>query len=523
MFTENKDFYPTPKKLIYKMLDKLKEEQLSLASIQHILEPSCGKGDIVQAYEEYYETNCRRMISYGKKAKDYLKFDVIEFDENLNNLLRGQKYNVVWDNFLTFDPPKFYDLIIMNPPYSEGDKHCLKAIETQERVGGRVLCLLNAETLKNPYNNTRKKLISLIEQYDGDIEYIQNAFSESERETDVETAMVYINVPMSNTETMFEREFKRENPNIHINNLQSLIPNMNKLEKLVFEFNVAKNASIELFKEQMRVSKLLSGFGVENVIRLCDDKVHADKLTVNGFIAHLTLKYWNKFIEETEFKKKLPTKLRDNFSCNMEKQQNIAFTIENVRYFYEELIQAIPKSYEETVARVFDDLTYKSYYSDTMWNKNIYLFSGWKTNSCYKINNKSIIGYYGNYLYRVPDTLNDLNIIFNNIKGTKYNIDTNEIVEAIKRCDKNIETEHFILDCYQKQTIHIKYKNKQHLEIFNILSGKGKNWLPPDFATKKYEDMDETEKKLVKDFGLTVQEYDGLRITSGTNNYLRLG
>jgi len=390
-------------------------------------------------------------------------------------------------------------------------------------VGGKILCLLNAETLKNPYSNQRKQLLKLIEQYNGYIEYIDNAFSNSERETDVETAFVYINVPMSDTETMFEREFKRENPDIHVDNLQSLMPSVNKLEKLVFEYKIIKNASIELFKEQMRLGKLLNGFGIDNMIRISDDKVHADKLTVNGFICHLTLKYWNKFIEETDFKKKLPSKLRDNFSCNMEKQQNIAFTIENVRYFYEELMQSIPKSYEETVAKVFDDLTYKSYYSDTMWNSNIYLYSGWKTNSCYKINNKSIIGYYGSYMYRVPDTLNDLNIIFNNIKGTKYNIDTNEIVEAIKRCDKNIETEHFILDCYKKQTIHIKYKNKDHLQVFNILAGKGKNALPPDFGQKSYSSMNEEEKRIVAEFGLTVNEYDTLTLSqASSNNYLRL-
>lgn len=519
MFTNNDQFYPTPKELVFKMLDKLSDEKYVLASIKYILEPNCGKGDIVQAYREYYNKKYSNKYWSNKKADAELNFDVIEFDKNLNSLLRGQNYNVVWDDFLTFDPPRFYDLIIMNPPFLNGADHLLQAIRIQERVGGKILCLLNAETIKNPYSNSRKQLAQLIKEYNGEIEYIENTFSDAERTTDVEIALIYIDVPMTNTETMFEKEFKRENPDLHVDNLQYLMPNMNALEKLVFEYNIVKNSSIELFKEQMKVSNLLKGFGIENMVSLCDEKVHADKLTLNSFIAHVTLKYWNKFIEETEFKKKLPSKLKDNFSCNMEKQQNIAFTIENVRYFYEELINAIPKSYEETVAKVFDDLTYKSYYSDSMWNSNIHLYNGWKTNSCYKINNKSIIGYYGDYMYRVPDTLNDLNIIFNNISGENYDIDNNEVINAIKRCDKNIDTPHFYLDAYKKQTIHIKYKNKQHLEIFNVLTGKGKGALPPDFGTKPYTDMNTEEQDLVKEFGLTVQGYNSLGVT---NNYLRL-
>ena len=526
MFTDNKNFYPTSEKLVFKMLEKLRGDKLGMScisSITYVLEPSCGKGNIIEAYEKYYETNCKRNIEYNKKASDYVKFDAIELDENLNKLLKGKGINVVGEDYLTFEPQRFYDLIIQNPPFDEGDKHLLASIRIQSRIGGKILCLLNAETLKNPYSNTRKELVQLIKQYNGQVEYIENAFSDSERETDVETALVYIDVPMISDDTIFERHFKRDNPDIHIDSFKALMPNKNLLEKMCFECDLIKKSTTELFKEKMRINTLLDGFGLKSKVSICDDSCNPKVLTINEYINKINLSYWQKFIEISEFKNKLPSKLRDNFSYNMEKQKDIAFNIESVRYFYEQLIQSIPKSYEETVAKVFDTLTYKSYYSDTMWNSNIYLYSGWKTNSCYKINNKSIIGYYGDYMYRVPETLNDLNIIFNNIKGTKYNIDTNEIVEAIKRCDKNIETEHFILDCYKKQTIHIKYKNKEHLQVFNILSGKGKNALPPDFGQKSYSSMDEEEKRIVKDFGLTIDEYDTFVLNqASSNNYLRL-
>lgn len=519
MFTNNDQFYPTPKSLVFKMLDKLSEEQYSLAGVRYILEPNCGKGDIVQAYKEYFNNKYKTRGWGSRDADKELKFDVIELDENLNSLLRGQNYNVVWDDFLTFDPPRFYDLIIMNPPFLEGDKNFLKAIQVQERVGGRVLCLLNAETLKNPYTNTRKHLIQLIQKYNGYVEYVDNAFSDAERKTDVETAFIYINVPMSNTETMFEKKFKRENPDICVDNLQSLMPNMNKLEKLVFEFNMVKNSSIELFKEKMRINKLLDGFGVKSTLNICDDKVHADKLTVNEYINKLTLSYWDKFIQETDFRNRLPSKLRDNFNYNIEKQQDIAFTIENVRYFYEQLIESIPESYQDTVSKVFDDLTCKYSYTDSAWNTSIHYYNGWATNNCYKIAKKSIIPcYHSNYFYRIPDTLKDLNIIFENISGVKDNIDRQEIVKAIEKSEKNIETEHFILNSYKKGTLHITYKNQEHLNQFNIMAGRSKNWLPPDFGKKKYSDMNDKEKNLVKEFGLNLQEYNSLTLTDNLNS-----
>ena len=57
----------------------------------------------------------------------------------------------------------------MNPPFSNGDKHLLKALQMQEK-GGNIVCLLNAETLRNPYTESRKELIRQLDKYDADIE-----------------------------------------------------------------------------------------------------------------------------------------------------------------------------------------------------------------------------------------------------------------------------------------------------------------------------------------------------------------
>ncbi|HZK70763.1 MAG TPA: DNA methyltransferase, partial [Clostridia bacterium] len=52
MFKDNPDFYPTPKSLIYKMLSGIDFKQ-----IQSVLEPSAGKGDLVDAVTEKFKYN----------------------------------------------------------------------------------------------------------------------------------------------------------------------------------------------------------------------------------------------------------------------------------------------------------------------------------------------------------------------------------------------------------------------------------------------------------------------------------
>lgn len=126
-------------------------------------------------------------------------------------------------------------------------------------------------------------------------------------------------------------------------------------------------------------------------------------------------------------------------------------------------------------------------------------------------------------MYNLPELLTDLNIIFENISGIKDDLckNNNELSKRIKQYEKKIETEFFILDCYKKHTMHITFKNKDYLRIFNVLAGKGKNTLPPDFGQKHYNDMTKEEKTLVKDFGLTIEEYNTLALTTN-NNLLRL-
>lgn len=117
--------------------------------------------------------------------------------------------HIVGDDFLTYEPFKRYNLIVMNPPFSNGDKHLLKALEMQRTHGGSVVCLLNAETIRNPYTATRKELARLLNEYDASIEYLEQEFTNAEKKTAVEVALIKVAVPEREIEQdIFDRMAK---------------------------------------------------------------------------------------------------------------------------------------------------------------------------------------------------------------------------------------------------------------------------------------------------------------------------
>lgn len=163
--------------------------------IHTILEPSAGKGNIVDFLKEVENKGITKSIRLSdgmRNFKQNLDFDidVIEIEEDLQNILEGKKYRLVHDNFLTFATFKHYDLIIMNPPFCNAEKHLLKAIQLQKKYGGNIVCILNAETIRNPYSLERKRLAQMLEEYDAEIKFYEEAFSHSEHPTDVSVAVV---------------------------------------------------------------------------------------------------------------------------------------------------------------------------------------------------------------------------------------------------------------------------------------------------------------------------------------------
>jgi hypothetical protein len=168
------DFYPTPEELIEKLIAGLK-----WGTMEAILEPSAGKGDICDCVAKRFE-------KYNYHDPD---LDVIEINPDLQHILRGKEYRLIHNDFLTFQTRKAYDLIVANFPFSEGDQHLERALDLLSQNGGILRCLVNAETLRKTHTNLRKSLVRRLEAMEAKIEYLTGEFESAERWTSVEVAL----------------------------------------------------------------------------------------------------------------------------------------------------------------------------------------------------------------------------------------------------------------------------------------------------------------------------------------------
>lgn len=116
---DTEQFYPTPKELLEKIF-----KDTDWRTVSSILEPSAGNGDICD-----YMMDVADQYPYYNRSLD---IDCIEINENRRATLKGKNYRVIYDDFIRFQTYKQYDLIAMNPPFAEGERHLLKALEMQK-------------------------------------------------------------------------------------------------------------------------------------------------------------------------------------------------------------------------------------------------------------------------------------------------------------------------------------------------------------------------------------------------------
>lgn len=107
--TEKKEhgIFITPKIIITKFIDSIMNfVSENKINIQTILEPSCGTCEIVNYCDNIFNGIHIDAIEFNDKMFGYIK------DLNFKN-----KVNIIHQDFINFDSPIKYDLIIGNPPY----------------------------------------------------------------------------------------------------------------------------------------------------------------------------------------------------------------------------------------------------------------------------------------------------------------------------------------------------------------------------------------------------------------------
>lgn len=501
----NKEFYPTPKWLIKKML-----EDVDIEKVKYILEPSAGKGDIIDEIKEKYEHN----YSYKKMEPD---IDAIEIDNNLRLLLKGKEYRVVFNDFLNFNTYKKYDLIIMNPPFSCGDKHLLKAIDMQKE-GGAIICLLNAETIRNPYSNTRKDLKRKLTELGAKIEFLEDAFIYAENETNVEIALIKICILPKEKESFILSHLKQEE---YIEEYQEkeytdLIKD-DFVKQIVDRYNMEIEAGIKLINEHNAMKpfilKEIEGEydKEEAMLKLTLNEYGESKeVTINNFVKAIRRKYWKALFSNKKFISRLTNNLQTDYYNRVGELKDYDFSLYNIYTIRCEMQEKTVKGIEDTIIDLFEEFSEKyHWYNET--SNNIHYYNGWKTNKAWIINKKVIIILDGfsswsgkpQYDYKVITKLLDVEKIFNYLDG---NLTANiSLEDSLKTAEmmgqtRKIHLKFFDVTFYKKGTCHIEFTNLDLLKKFNIFGSQKKNWLPPTYGKVQYEEMTNEEKSVIDEF-----------------------
>lgn len=523
---KSSEFYPTPPELVDKMLSGL-----DFSRIETVLEPSAGKGDIL------------RGIALQENRCSYCSLDVdcIEIDANLRQILKynfsnerkqtvQEKYgsfsrehdtffangiHIVHDDFLTYESCKRYDLIILNPPFSEGAKHLYKALQMQERYGGAVICLLNAESIRNPHTRLQLEVVEKLKMYDAQIEYIENAFVSAERKTDVEIALIKVNIEREREESdIYNRMKAAEQVDEFSQRDCTELEIGDYIKAMVSMYNVEARSGLELIRQYKALSPyILTSFDKDRTINdpiLSLTVIDSHHLSENRYLQKVRIKYRNALLHNKKFVGKLTSTLQNEYREKVNKLKDYEFSEFNITTLAAEMNSFIKSGVEEEAIKMFDKLTIEHTYLPEMLN-NVHYFNGWTTNKACKIEKKVILPCYGVFsswsgkpeAYKARAVLEDIERVLNYFDGNMSREAASwDNISRNFSCGitKNIETKFFKVTFYKKGTVHITFTCPELIDRFNIFAAGYKNELPPSYGKKAYSAMSEAEKAVIDSF-----------------------
>lgn len=560
-----KGFYPTPATLAAKLVDGIQ-----MSHVASILEPSAGTGNLIYAlapalYSFYYSRACygnmcwdidcceidpairgillenfsgKTVESIKKAQEELLKIEncdryeahkkmsadtyaIYQSLQETECLLSHTKIRVVHDDFLQYQTQKHYDLILMNPPFADGDLHLLKAIQMQKRAGGQICCILNAEMLRNPYTNRRKLLSQWLQELEADVEFVEGAFRDAERETDVDVAIIKLDIPQPELFSDFwdkcEKAQQQVEPTAEMPT-DLVLPDI--IKQFVARYNVEIEAGCKLIREYVALSPYIMRSATKNeydkpiLMMGVGTAAATEKPSINEYIRCVRRKYWVLLFQRKEFTGQLTKNLQEMLNSMVNEMVNYEFSEFNIRQILVEMNTAMQQGVIETITDLFDSLTVRHSVGD--WSQNIHYFNGWKTNKAHYINPKKCIipGWvYPDWswskdtfdTYKAHGYLCDIEKALNYLDGhateeVKLSWQLNAANQTGKT--KNIYCKYFSVTFYKKGTIHIMWhpECRDLIDRFNIFCARQRGWLPPCYGKTSYAQMDEEEKAVVDSF-----------------------
>lgn len=500
------DFYPTPSAIADILLS-----DINWHLIETILEPSAGKGDLAKAAEN------ASTIRSGSWVQHSASVDCIEIDPTLRAVLKESGCRVVHDDFITYRTHKHYDLIVMNPPFSHGAKHLMKALEMQ-KDGGMIRCILNAETIRNPYSYERQQLVARLQELGAVVTFHKKAFASAERRTDVDIAIVKVDVPRESKSGFILESLRKahEYAEVDENGEYTAVAKGNIVDAIVDRYNYEVECGIKFIREWKSIKKVINSSVKEGdkaySSTILDVKVKDGLCSENEFVCQMRMKYWSALFDNDMFMARMTENLRTELRSQVSKLKDYEFSAFNIYEIMVQFNDRITKGVDDTIMGLFDDWTRKYHWDENAQNRHY--FDGWRTNDAFKVNKKVIIPFRGAFdwydgsldvnSYQVVGKMADIEKVFDFLAGdtAPESIGVRAILNQAQkeRKSRNVQFKYFTVTFYKKGTAHITFTDNDILKKFNLHAARGKGWLPPVYGKKHYKDMSADEKAVVKSF-----------------------
>ena len=492
------DFYPTPDNLAWKMVYSLETNVHGFQQFPSpVLEPSAGDGAL--ARQIHTTSGIYHDPQTGKVRREYLDrlekidLDCIELSSDFRAKLKKDGFRVVHDDFLTFRPCKKYAAIVMNPPFSNGAAHLLKALDVM-RDGGKIRCLLNAETLRNPCTNERKELAAKLEELHAAVEYIPDAFKNARRAARVEVALISVDIPEREPVSRIRLELQHETTERLKDNPEfAALVSSDPITAAIERYNAAAEGIRRIYEEYNGIKSLFSSATANEEGK--ESEVLNFNKNYNQAIHSLRGLYWKKLFDLPQIRDNLTTDMQNEYRSRIAELSDYDFSAYNILTVREEMSANIVQGIEDEIIALFNNWTNLHYCSE--YSKNIHYYNGWCTNEAYKIGKKVIFRccafnqFSGKFepTWCVERDLSQIERVLHYLdtNGQKYNGD--ELRSALKATQEagqtqKIQLHYFTATFYKKGTCHIEFTNTDVLKSFNLYASQKKDGCRPPTAKR---------------------------------------
>lgn len=479
------DFYPTPADVIDRMLMGVE------VAGRYVLEPSAGSGNIVAAV--------KRM-----GAKDVV---ACEIDPRLRKILSGT-CTILADDFLsvTREQISHVDLIVMNPPFSDAERHILHAIDIAPE-GCEIISLCNSDMLVRTYSMRRCRINEYIET-NGFVDSFGSCFKNADRSTDCRVSCIHVWKPKTGS-SEFDGYFDDCMADGDGGSTAGIMP-YNAIRDIVNRYVEA----VRRFDEVVTVSNGINE--LTSIFDTCPIKFGAMykgnpsiKITRDRFKKELQKSAWKLIFEKMDMSRYVTSSVREDINKFVERQTNVPFTMHNIFRMLETIVGTNDERMKRTLVEAFEHICSFSAENSTAGEK-------WKTNSDYMINKRFIVpyvtesaflGHWANQYVKLRtydnNKIDDIIRALCYITGRKFNdkmtlyqfIEHNKVewgawtemghTEKVGDTETKYIPGFFRIRGYKKGTMHFEFIDEEVWAKFNIAVAKIKGWQLPKFHNSK--------------------------------------